>query len=178
MSRIGKQIITVPEKTEVTVEGNIVRVKGPGGQLMRTLPSGVSLIMLEKTIELKLGDPEKVALWGTSTAHIKNMIAGVNKPFSKQLIIEGIGYRAEVSGTTLTLALGFSHPVKIPIPEGLKVSIEKGTMTISGIDREAVGQFAAKVRALKKPEPYKGKGIRYSDEVIRRKEGKRATATA
>ena len=178
MSRVGKQIISVPEKTEVTVAGAQVLVKGPGGELSRTLPTGISLVMGERVVELKLDDPEKRALWGTSAAHVKNMVAGVNKPFSKQLIIEGIGYRAEVSGASLTFALGFSHPVKVPIPEGLKVTVEKSTLTVSGIDREAVGQFAAKIRALKKPEPYKGKGIRYADEVIRRKEGKRSTATA
>src|SRR3989344_7267917 len=178
MSRVGKQIITVPEKTEITISGAQVRVKGPGGELSRTLPTGITLAMGEKVVEFKLDDPEKRASWGTSAAHVKNMIAGVNKPFSKQLIIEGIGYRAEVSGASLTFALGFSHPVKVPIPEGLKVTVEKSTLTISGIDREAVGQFAAKVRALRKPEPYKGKGIRYATEIIKRKEGKRATATA
>jgi len=110
---------------------------------------------------------------GTYAAHLKNMIRGVVAPFEKKLIIEGIGFKAEVKGGELVLALGFTHPVKIKIPDGLKVSSEKGAISVSGSDKEAVGQFAAAVRALKKPEPYKGKGIRYDGEVIRRKQGKK-----
>ena len=178
MSRIGKQIIAIPEKTTVAVVGRLVQVKGPLGELSREMPQGISAVVEEKTVSFKLDDPTATAAWGTGAAHVKNMIQGVNTPFSKQLIIEGIGYRAEVSGTTLTLALGFSHPIKMEIPEGVTVKVEKGTMTISANDKEKVGQFAAKVRALKKPEPYKGKGIRYSDEVVKRKEGKRSTTTA
>jgi len=114
------------------------------------------------------------ALIGTYASHVRNMISGVNSGFSKKLIIEGVGFKWDVQGKTLNLALGFSHPVKMAIPEGLTVKADKGALTIEGFDKEAVGQFAANVRALKKPEPYKGKGIRYDGEVIRRKQGKKA----
>ena len=117
---------------------------------------------------------ESRASLGTTAAHIRNMVAGVNTGFSKKLLIEGVGYKWDVQGKTLNLALGFSHPVKMPIPEGLTVKADKGVLEISGHDIEVVGQFAANVRAMKKPEPYKGKGIRYDGEVIRRKQGKKA----
>lgn len=176
MSRIGKKIITVPEKTEIKVSEGVISVKGPLGELSRPLHS---------TLEVKIGDNEVTvnpkketlesrALWGTYASHITNMIAGVNQLFEKKLILEGIGFKSEVSGDTLTLALGFSHPVVVTIPEGLKVTAEKNLITVSGINKEEVGQFTAKVRALKKPEPYKGKGMRYEDEVVRRKQGKKS----
>jgi large subunit ribosomal protein L6 len=111
---------------------------------------------------------------GTYASHVRNMLKGVTEGFSKKLIVEGVGYKWDVQGKTLNLALGFSHPVKVAIPEGLTVVAEKGTLTISGHDKEVIGQFAADIRALKKPEPYKGKGIRYEGEVIRRKQGKKA----
>jgi len=114
------------------------------------------------------------ALWGTYASHIKNMIKGVNDGFEKKLILEGVGYKSQVSGNKLVLALGFSHPVEVEIPAGLTIKAEKNILTTSGIDKELVGAFSAKVRALKKPEPYKGKGFRYSDEVIRRKQGKKS----
>ena len=118
------------------------------------------------------------ALWGTYAAHLRNMIAGVNTPFEKRLQVEGIGFRAELAGKNLKLALGFSHPVTVSVPEGVAVSVEKNIISVSGADKESVGQFAAAVRALKKPEPYKGKGIRYEGEVVREKQGKKAAATA
>ncbi len=113
-------------------------------------------------------------MWGTYAAHARNMVTGVGEGFKKVLEIEGVGYRAEVKGNTLVLLMGFSHPVEMPIPEGLTVVVEKGVVTISGVDKEAVGQFAANVRKVKKPEPYKGKGIRYQGEYIIRKQGKKA----
>jgi large subunit ribosomal protein L6 len=113
-------------------------------------------------------------LWGTYAAHVKNMIVGVNTPYVKKLILEGVGYKGDVQGTTMNLALGFSHPVKVPVPTGVTVAADKGTFTFTSIDKELVGGFAAKVRSLKKPEPYKGKGFRYDDEVIARKQGKKA----
>lgn len=175
MSRLAKKPIIIPEKTTVTVNGISIAVKGPLGEMNREFkqiieiavtPEGVLLKPKRETIETK-------ALSGTYASHIKNMIAGVNKVFERKLIIEGIGFKAEVKGEEMVFALGFSHPVKMKIPKGLKVVVEKGVITISGIDKEQVGQFAAVVRAQKKPEPYKGKGIRYSDEVIRRKQGKK-----
>jgi len=175
MSRIGKKIITLPEKTEINVSGGSVSVKGPLGVLTRPLHpvievkmSGNEVSVLPKKMTL-----ESRALWGTYASHLTNMISGVNKPFEKKLILEGIGFKSEVKDDKILLALGFSHPVVVLIPGGLKVTAEKNVITISGSDKEEVGQFASKLRLLKKPEPYKGKGMRYSDEVVKRKQGKK-----
>ncbi|OGG47568.1 50S ribosomal protein L6 [Candidatus Kaiserbacteria bacterium RIFCSPHIGHO2_01_FULL_49_13] len=176
MSRIGKQIIEVPEKTEITVQNNTVSVKGPGGELKRAISSAVTVHIEGGKVQVKPLHDGAAALWGSTAAHIANMIEGVNKPFQKKLIIEGIGYRAELSGAMLTLLLGFSHPIKVAVPQGLTIAVAKNVITIEGADKEKVGQFAAQIRALKKPEPYKGKGIRYEGEVVKRKQGKRSTA--
>ncbi len=176
MSRLAKRPIAVPEKTEITVSGGEVRVKGPKGTLVRpanrhinidVTPEGVQVSTKSETIEAR-------AALGTYASHVRNMFEGVTKGFTKKLLVEGVGYKWDVQGKTLNLALGFSHPVKMPIPEGLTVTVEKGALSVTGFDKEVVGQFAANVRALKKPEPYKGKGIRYEGEVIRRKQGKKA----
>lgn len=176
MSRIGKQIIEIPNKTEVTLSSGVLRVKGPKGELSKKFKDSISINISEKEVTLKpqREDISSRALWGTYASHIVNMIEGVNKTFTKKLIIEGIGFKADVQGQKATLNLGFSHPIIVQVPEGLTASVEKGVMTISGVDKEMVGEFAAKVRSLKKPEPYKGKGIRYEDEVIRRKQGKKS----
>jgi len=176
MSRIGKKEIAIPAKTEVSFKDGVFSAKGPKGEISRTFKANVEITVGESAITLlpKRNDIATKALWGTYSSHISNMIEGVNNLFSKKLIIEGIGYKADVQGKNINLALGFSHPVVMVIPEGLTVVHEKGTLTISGIDKEVVGQFAAEIRALKKPEPYKGKGIRYSDEVVRRKQGKKS----
>lgn len=176
MSRLAKKPIVIPAKTEVSCTDGIVTIKGPLGVLARTFRPNVNIAVGNGEIQLTpVSDSlETRALIGTYAAHIKNMLAGVNKPYEKKLVVEGIGYKADVKGTTLAMALGFSHPVNVPIPADLKVTTEKNTVIISGIDTDKVGQFAAQVRALKKPEPYLGKGIRYSDEVIRRKQGKKA----
>jgi large subunit ribosomal protein L6 len=177
MSRIGKRIIEIPAKTEVSLSGNIVTVKGPLGELSRAVRTEAIEIKIEgNEINLfpKNNSIETKALWGTYGSHLKNMIAGVNQEYVTKLIIEGVGYKADLQGTTLVMNLGFSHQVKLELPKGITVKVEKGEVTISGIDKEVVGQFAAVVRSKKKPEPYKGKGIRYSDEVIRRKEGKKS----
>lgn len=176
MTRIGKQPIHIPEKTEVDFQDDHVNVKGPRGELSRTVHGDVEISVSEGVVEVK---PTSLslrarALWGTYASHIRNMIEGVNKGFEKRLVIEGVGYRASVSGDVLTLNVGFSHPVEKKIPEGIDVSVEKNTISISGIDKEHVGAFAAEIRAVRKPEPYKGKGIRYEDEVVRRKQGKKA----
>ncbi len=173
MSRIGKRIIAIPEKTEAKMTGEVFAVKGPLGELSRVFRSIVEIKIADKNITLAPKKEGEEALWGTYAAHISNMVKGVNELFKKKLIIEGIGFKAEVKGEELVLNLGFSHQVKVKIPKGLKVASEKGALNISGIDKEMVGQFAAKIRALKKPEPYKGKGIRYEKEVIRRKQGKK-----
>ena len=175
MSRIGKKIITLPEKTAINISGGSVSVKGPLGVLTRPLHpvieikiSGNEVSVLPKKMTL-----ESRALWGTYASHLTNMISGVNKPFEKKLILEGIGFKSEVKDDKILLALGFSHPVIVLIPGGLKVTAEKNVITISGSDKEEVGQFASKLRSLKKPEPYKGKGMRYSDEIVKRKQGKK-----
>lgn len=178
MSRIGKQTITIPQGTEVTVGDGVVTVKGPKGELTRSFRSDVEISVADSAVTLNTTRDTILArsLWGTYASHVVNMIQGVNTPYEKKLIIEGVGYKGEVQGNDVILNVGFSHPVKLTAPEGVTASIEKNVITISGPDKEKVGQFSAEIRAKKKPEPYKGKGIRYDDEVVRRKQGKRAVA--
>ncbi|MFA6999885.1 MAG: 50S ribosomal protein L6 [Candidatus Paceibacterota bacterium] len=177
MSRIGKQTVIIPAGTEVKLSGTILTVKGPKGTLTRDFPGMVTIHINGSEITFtpnKEGDRTVNALWGTYASHVKNMVLGVNEGYSKKLVLEGVGFKSEVAGKDLNLALGFSHPVKIKIPEGLTVTAEKNNITITGIDKELVGSFTASVRSQKKPEPYKGKGFHYNDEVIRRKQGKKA----
>ncbi len=176
MSRIGKRTITLPPKTEISISGGKVVVKGPKGTLEHFFGSDIDIKAEGNNVNLspKTDSDDLIPLWGTYASHLINMVKGVNELFVKKLVIEGIGYKIEVKGTDLVMALGFSHPVKMAIPATIKVTSEKGIVTISGMDKDEVGQFAAEIRALKKPEPYKGKGIRYDDEVIRRKQGKKA----
>jgi large subunit ribosomal protein L6 len=176
MSRVGKQLISIPANTEVKIASGVVDIKGPKGSLSKEFKDSISIKVEGSTITLTpvKSDLESNALWGTYASHLMNMIEGVNDLFVRKLIIEGIGFKAEVAGTTLTLNLGFSHPIKLLIPEDLKVTSEKNVLTISGVSKESVGQFAAKIRALKKPEPYKGKGIKYEKEIVRRKQGKKS----
>lgn len=179
MSRTGKLPITIPSGTNVALADGFITVKGKGGTLKRPLHQMVSVTIADQTLTVAPSAKTRLAraLWGTYAAHIRNMLAGVNQPFVKKLQIEGIGYKAELSGKTLSLAVGFSHPVKIAIPEGITVAVDKNIVSISGADKEQVGQFAASVRAVKKPEPYKGKGIRYEGEVVREKQGKKVAGT-
>ena len=176
MSRIGKKGIAVPEKTDVTFVGNVLTVKGPLGELSRPIRDDIAVSVDAGLVSLspKSKALESQALWGTYASHITNMVLGVHKAFVKKLLLEGIGYKVEVKGTNLQLALGFSHPVIVAIPTGITVTIEKNVISISGIDKESVGGFAAQLRSLKKPEPYKGKGIRYEGEVIKIKQGKKS----
>lgn len=177
MSRIGKQTVIIPAGTEAKLSGTTFSVKGPKGSLTRDFPGEVTLHINGNEITFtpnKQNDRTVNSLWGTYASHVKNMVIGVNEGYTKKLILEGVGFKSEVVGNMLNLALGFSHPVKIAIPEGLTVTAEKNNITVIGIDKELVGSFTAMVRANKKPEPYKGKGFRYSDEVIRRKQGKKA----
>ncbi|MEK7135426.1 MAG: 50S ribosomal protein L6 [Patescibacteria group bacterium] len=176
MSRIGKKIITLPANTELTVGDNTLTVKGPLGTLTRELHPMIEVKIDGSTVTLapKKLTLESRALWGTYASHLSNMVAGVNKAFEKKLILEGIGYKSEVRGDKIVFALGFSHPVEVSIPVTLKVTAEKNNIVVSGSNKEEVGLFAANLRALKKPEPYKGKGMRYHDEVIRRKQGKKS----
>lgn len=176
MSRIGKQILEIPAGTEVTSSAGLVTVKGKGGTLSRVFLDDVVIAVADGkvTFALKNDQVENKALWGTYASHVKNMIEGVTNGYTRKLILEGVGFKSEVAGKDLKLALGFSHPVVVKIPEGLTATAEKNVITISGIDKESVGQFAAKIRAMKKPEPYKGKGFHYDDEVVRRKQGKKS----
>lgn len=180
MSRIGKQLITIPAGTEVSVATDSVQVKGKGGTLVKPMHPAVKISVENGIVSVNPANNTRIAkaLWGTYAAHVKNMIQGVNEPFVKKLDIQGIGYKAELQGKNLKLALGFSHPVIVAIPEGLTVAVEKNIVSVSGANKETVGQFAASVRELKKPEPYKGKGIRYEGEVVRQKQGKKAAAAA
>lgn len=176
MSRIAKQPIEIPNGTDVSIVDGLITIKGPKGTLSRAFRNEITIEKVDNTLVVKntSSDPMAVALLGTYASHLKNMLAGVVTPYEKKLILEGVGYKSEVKGTDLALALGFSHPVKVAIPEGLTMTAEKNNLTITGIDKELVGSFAAKIRSLKKPEPYKGKGFRYADEVIKRKQGKKS----
>ena len=175
MSRIGKQEIDIPAGVKVTKNGNIFTVTGPKGTLNKTFRDDVVIAITDKTINLtiKRNDKFSQSLWGTYASHLKNMIKGVETPYQKKLILEGVGFKSEVKGKEIHFALGFSHPVVVKIPEGITATAEKNNITVTGIDKELVGSFTAAVRALKKPEPYKGKGMRYEGEVIRRKQGKK-----
>ncbi len=175
MSKIGKQPIIIPEGVDVKVDGNLVVVKGSKGELQRTLNREIGAAVKDGQVIVNVVKPTKrsAALWGLSRMLIANMIAGVKTGFEKKLEIEGIGYKAVLQGKDLMLNLGFSHPVEFKAVPGIDFKLEKNVITLSGIDKELVGQVAANIRQLKKPEPYKGKGIRYQGEVIRRKAGKK-----
>ena len=175
MSRIGKQEIHIPTGVKVTQNGTILTVTGPKGALSKTFRDDIVITMSDKIITLatKRNDKFSKSLWGTYASHIKNMIQGVETPYQKKLILEGVGFKSEVKGKEFNFALGFSHPVIVKIPDGITATADKNIITISGIDKELVGSFTAGIRALKKPEPYKGKGMRYDTEVIRRKQGKK-----
>ncbi len=176
MSRLAKRPIATPSGTEISVTEGLVRVKGPKGVLTRPTHRLVLIEVGKEGVQVspKSGSLESRALIGTYASHIRNMFEGVTKGYSKKLLVEGVGYKWEVQDKKLVLSLGFSHKVEMPVPEGLAIAIDKGMLTVSGFDKELVGQFAANVRAQRKPEPYKGKGIRYEGEVIRRKQGKKA----
>ncbi len=178
MSRIGRAPIPVTAPVKVKQEGATIHVEGPKGKLSHTLPAelGATLAEGRLTVSRASDEPRVRALHGLHRALLANMVQGVQTEFSKELEIVGIGYRAQVQGKTLTLTVGYSHPVMLPIPSGLTVELPKPTVVIvKGIDKHAVGQFAANIREVAPPEPYKGKGIKYADEVIRRKAGKAAT---
>lgn len=181
MSKIGKKPIKIPEGVTVNVGGNEVTVRGPKGELRRGLPADFSIVIEGNTLQVNAPETLKKntrALWGTLRAHVANMVKGVSEGFEKKLEFEGIGYRTEVSGGELILSVGFTHPVRLKIPEGVSVSVSKNTILVSGIDKEKVGKFAAEIRKVRPPEPYKGTGIRYVGEIIRRKAGKKLAGAA
>ena len=176
MSRVAKALVTVPAGVTVTLSGQDITVKGPAGELSRTVNSLVVISQEENSIKTDVATESKEA-WaqaGTARALINNMVEGVSKGFEKKLILNGVGYRAKAAGKVLNLSLGFSHPVDHAIPEGITVETPTQTeVVLKGADKQLLGQTAANIRAYRKPEPYKGKGIRYSDEIVRRKEAKK-----
>lgn len=175
MSRLGKIPVAIPAGVEVTMADSVLTVKGPKGTLTREIKKDVNVAIENSEVTLSPGKTVAAkALWGTYAAHVRNMITGVTTGFTRILEIEGVGYRAEVRGTELVLSVGFSHPVPLVIPAGITALVEKSVITLSGYDKDVLGQFAANVRKVRKPEPYKGKGIRYRGEFIIRKQGKKA----
>jgi large subunit ribosomal protein L6 len=175
MSRIGKRPIPVPDKVTITLEGQKVSVKGPKGQLSLSLVPEVSIEQEDTTLLVKRRNESRIARQrhGLSRTLVANMVEGVSQGFQKRLEIQGVGYRAQIQGKNLSLSVGYSHPVVIEPPEGIQLAVENNTnVMVSGIDKEIVGNIAASIRAVRPPEPYKGKGIRYSGEVVRRKVGK------
>jgi large subunit ribosomal protein L6 len=175
MSRLGKQPVNIPSGVTIKSDEGVVTVAGPKGTLTREVKKDVIITIEGDTVTLTPGKTVAAkALWGTYASHIRNMVEGVTTGFTKILEIEGVGYRAEVKGNQLVLNVGFSHPVPLTIPEGITATTEKGVVTLVGADKDALGQFAANVRKVRKPEPYKGKGIRYRGEFIIRKQGKKA----
>jgi large subunit ribosomal protein L6 len=175
MSRIGKQPIAIPAKVKVEVKGQTVHIEGPKGKLDWELPRRTSLKVQDgKVVVSRQGDDAQAkALHGLSRALVNNMVKGVSEGFIKKLEIQGVGFKAAVQGTNVNLSLGYSHPVVYPIPAQIKVTVEENTkLTIEGPDRQVVGQVAAEIRSFYPPEPYKGKGVRYTDERVIRKEGK------
>jgi large subunit ribosomal protein L6 len=175
MSRIGKQPIAIPPKVKVEVSGQQVRVEGPKGKLNWELPRRTSLRVQEGRILVSRegDDAQAKALHGLSRALVNNMVRGVTEGFVKKLEVQGVGFKAAVQGQNVTMSLGYSHPIVVPIPEQVKVTVEENTkITVEGPDRQAVGQLAAELRSYYPPEPYKGKGVRYKDERVIRKEGK------
>jgi large subunit ribosomal protein L6 len=179
MSKIGGKPITIPEGVTVTVDPKALTVKGKLGSVLVPVLSSVSVEIKDGKINLTISSDKKQAHanWGTMGAHIKNALTGVSVGFKKQLEIQGVGFKGVMEAKTLSLSLGFSHPVKFPSPEGVTIIIEKNIITVSGFNRYDVGQAAAKIRELKKPEPYQGKGIRYVGEHVRQKEGKKVAGS-
>lgn len=178
MSRLGKQPITLPSGVEATLAGGVLSVKGPKGTLTRPVKENIVKVSIEGNVvtlaPVNPNDDHARALWGTYAAHANNMVEGVTEGFTKVLEIEGVGYRAEVRGNAIVVNAGFSHSVELPIPEGITATVEKNVITLTGADKETLGQYAANVRAVRPPEPYKGKGIHYQGEYIIRKQGKKA----
>ena len=175
MSRIGNRVLTLPENVTLTVDGNIVTVKGPKGELSTEVNKNITVSVKENEVHVERKNDMDKAFHGTANANIKNMIVGVTEGYTKQLEAVGVGYRFQVSGNKITVNAGYSHPVIVEVPAGITVESPSNTeLTIKGIDKCLVGEFAANIRKIRQPEPYKGKGIRYKDEYVRRKEGKKA----
>ena len=175
MSRVGKQQLIIPAGVTMEVADSIVRVKGPKGTLEERLPNAVHVEIADSIATVRVDNPEEKkerSLWGTFGSLIANMLEGVTRGFERKLEVQGVGYRVALQGKDLRLDVGFSHPVDFPLSTGITAKVEKNVITISGIDKQLVGETAATIRRLRPPEPYKGKGIKYADEIIRRKAGK------
>ena len=181
MSKIGKKPISVPKGVDVKISGDLVSVKGPKGELSKKIDAGLSISVTDGYISIDLKNKnnagEGTAMWGLTRALIGNMVKGVTDGFEKVLEFEGVGYKANVKGEGLELNLGYSHPITVKAPAGISFKVEKNVIKVAGIDKELVGHVAAEIKSKRLPEPYKGSGIRYQGEVIRRKAGKKA-ATA
>ncbi len=176
MSRVGNRKIEIPTGVNVSVNGNVVTVKGPKGELSTVINENITVNISENEITLTRKNDNFKNFHGTANANINNMILGVTNGFEKKLESVGVGYRFQVKGTELVVTAGYSHPVVVKIPDGITLDSPSNTeLFIKGIDKQQVGEFAASIRKIRKPEPYKGKGIRYADEHIRRKEGKKAS---
>ena len=176
MSRVGSSAITIPADVTLSNDGGVIVVKGKNGELSTSLHSDVELSVADNVATLKPARDTRQAkaLWGTMRSNLNNMVVGVTEGFTRKLEINGVGYRAAMQGNKLVLSLGFSHPVEMEVPAGLKVAVENNTsVTITGADKQLLGQFASEVRAKRPPEPFKGKGVKYEDEYIVRKEGKK-----
>lgn len=181
MSRLGRLPIELPAGTQAKIEDGFIIVKGPKGGLKEKLHNLVKIEVDSKEIRVSVHNQEtkkEKALWGVFRSLINNMVIGVNRGFEKKLEMNGVGYRASLTGQKLVLNVGYSHPVEFTLPEGIKAAVEDNIITISGIDKQLVGETAAQIRKTRKPEPYKGKGIRYIDEVVRRKAGKAAAKSS
>jgi large subunit ribosomal protein L6 len=178
MSRIGKKSIDIPAGVDVKIDGLVVVVKGPKGELKRIFKPGVKFIVDNKKVAVQTEIADNKVNWGLSRALLNNMVVGVSKGFEKILEFTGVGFKAQVKGQEIELSLGFTNPVKVIAPAGVSFSVEKNVIKVTGIDKEAVGHVAAEIRAAKPTEPYKGTGIKYKDEVVIRKAGKKAVTGA
>ena len=181
MSRVGKKVRIIPAGVQVEIKKNQLIVKGPKGELKQIIHPHVTISINDGKIEVTVANPENKkdrALWGTFSSIIANLIEGVTKGFKKELEISGVGYKASMSGTNIILEVGYSHPVNFTPVAGVKLGVEKNIISVEGFDKQAVGEMAAQIRAVKKVEPYKGKGIKYTDEIVRRKAGKTAGKAA
>ena len=176
MSRVGNAPVSIPDGVTLTIDADVIKVKGSNGELQKKIPSSVDVSIDDKFVKFSLNgsDNQSRSLWGTTRAHVANMVKGVSTGFTKNLEINGVGYRAAMQGNKLQLNLGFSHPVEMLVPEGIKVSVEGNTkIAVTGADKELIGMFAAEIRSKRPPEPFKGKGVKYAEEYIVRKEGKK-----
>jgi large subunit ribosomal protein L6 len=178
MSRIGNKEIILPSGVTLEITPTLIKINGPKGQLEVNVPRGIEVELSDQSVLVKRKSDNFKAFHGLVRSLLANAIEGVEKGFEKKLELHGVGYRAALEGNDLNLSLGFSHPVKVTAPEGIQFKVEKNTIIVSGIDKQSVGQVSAKIRSYRKPEPYKGKGVRYSDEIVRRKAGKAAKAAS